>query len=310
MSTQKNAVPLQIKKERTLRQILRDSFHYMGGDALLLCKAAGIYSFSLLLASLLLAHFALGAYPSLDNLYYFRDNVSQAGYTFMIVCVVAYTGSFCMLTLLINKLLLLREERTEASADQLFAALKTALPMQLGNYTFNFLIVYLLYYFLDYFLDHSYLQNFIGEEKSIGLTPFDGELDWLLVYLPQLIIMPLVLYFGFSSLFMSVRDSIGSSDAFKNIYALSKNRLKTIWLYSFALLLLILIGRWALDYRSEFLFNLLPVNYNLLTVVFTFKKLLSFSLLAFVQVGIVLLFGSVEAESEKPVVVLNQAGGE
>lgn len=294
-------VTFKIQKSRTLGTLLKDTFQFLDREALTLFQAMALYSFLLMFLAMLSAYLFLDTTARFENLFYLENGGSKLRLIIIVLSSIACVVSFCALTLVINVFLLLRQQHPDEPASRIFTELKVSFPVQLKNYALNFLIIYLIYQLLSFGLNYLERVSFFSDYGDLDFSPFNSELNWLVSHLATLVLTPLLAYFCFSSLFLSLRDNIGSSDALKNIYELSKNKLPKLWLYSLSFVFIAFFGEWALHFRSGLYMDLLPYNFHVFFAVITLKKLISFLLLVVLQVGSILLFGSVEEDAKKQV---------
>lgn len=309
MSEEKIPYSFTIHKSRTLANLLKDTFQFLVSEMSLFMQALAMYSFSLLLLALLTSYLFVGNIVRFESIIYLKDSVSKPGLVIVLFSSLVLAASFCTLTLVVNRVLLLRQEQQEETHRKLFSDLRTDFMEQLKAYALNFIIIFLLYEVAFVGLNYVERSSFFMDYTDINGGPFHSTLNWLIVHSASLIVMPLLMYFAFSSLFVSIRDSMGSSDAVKKIYLLSKDKLIRVWLYSLVFLLIGYFIDWVLGYFLEFYMRILLYNYNLLFVLVAFKKMAALLILVLLQIASVLLFGSQEKDTNVPKENLDEPSG-
>jgi hypothetical protein len=283
-----------IKKNRTLLELFKEPFHLIIFHLPSLTEALSLYTLPLVFISLWISHLIANPIAFLHNISHYKDSVSKTEFIFLIVGLITYVGSFYTASFIINRYMLFKDERSNETGKTFLVELKKNFFSQIKGYFFNFLIIYILYYILNFsmlYVDKLFLFNEYGD---FGLDSFNSILNWPLQHITLIILLPLLMYFSFAALFVSVKENIGSSDALVKIYTLSKNNLLNIWLYSAALLLLIGLCEWALNYQINSLIGYFPFNLKLFFFFILIKKILAFTLLVFLQIATVLLFGHTE----------------
>lgn len=275
--------------------------NYISMDARALIRLLAIYSLGFILVAMLLSYYLTNYEPALARIIY-TEGLSKKTLILLILSYILYLGGFCTLTLMVNKLIRKRDVMRDENSETIFSAIKKEIPEDLKTYVLNFLIMYGLYYTISFVLgyfSHPYL--FIDSNDS-DPDPFSYSLELLIMYLPTVIILPVFLYLGFSALFVSCRDNIGSTEALKDVYKRSRNKLKKIWLCSVLIVFIAVVGEAIIAasfrYLSYFIISFISYNSSLFIYIKILEKLFSLGILVFIQVGAILLYGSVEDELE------------
>lgn len=287
---------LHIKSPRTFLGLYRDLSRYLRSDKVLLFKSIGFYALTLLILALVSSYILLDRLPRIENIVLLKNRVSKPTFLFVIINSLIYVASFCSLSWVINKAMLLRDENSEEPVRILQGALRKNIATGFKNYLVNFLILYIVYWLVGYF--EGFLRGTLvfSDEGALSVYPLNdianSVMRWLI---PALLYVPL-LYYSFSTLFISTRENIGASDAFKKVLEISSGQFKKIWLQSLFLLFLVAI----LDFGiHELFYGLARTLTSQLDVIFftltSLIKICSFFLIAFLQVAVVLIFGGIEA---------------
>lgn len=287
---------LSIKSPRSGPKLYHDLFRYLRSDSGLLFKSIGAYALSLLLVSLISSYLFLDSFPRIENIVFLKNRVSKPQYLMVVVNSLVYVASFCMLSWVVNRALLLRDENRSEHARILQGALRKNFGTGLKNYLGNFLILYLVYWLIDYF-DGFLLKTLVfSDEGSLSVYPLNDIANTIMKWLiPALLFSPLF-YYGFSTLFVSAREDIGASDAFKKVMDISSVHTKKIWIQS--LFLLFFASILDLIFHEVFYGIGRSVTAELNFVFFFFiglMKISTFFLVAMLQITAILLFGSIEA---------------
>jgi len=285
------------KKSEMIIRLLRETLHFINQEIELLFKAIIRYSVPLLLLAMLCAY-SIDLPARFENLVHVKKSTSKIGLIVLVFSCFTYAASFCTLTLVVNLLFLRKKTEEQKPARGLPQEFKTDFSLHLKKYVFNFLIIYFIYEGLAFGLTYLESISFLTEYEDFGIPGIDLLFQWLIKHGAGLILMPLLVFFSFASLFVSVRYNRGSSDALKEVFNLCKERLPRIWIGSIVFLLIAYLGQMILDYQSNLLIKNLPYNYSLFFMVIVIEKLLSLFLLIVLQVGSVLFFKDLEGEAK------------
>ncbi|MBL7934130.1 MAG: hypothetical protein JNL60_19655 [Bacteroidia bacterium] len=283
-----------VKETQSPSGVTEDFREYLKSDYKLLFKALWFYSFPLLLICYLSAPFFFNASPRVENIFYLKNHVSKHVYLLVVLNSLLLVLSLLMLTWVVNRTVLLRNEHKSEPGRILYSVFKKSFGAGLNTYILNFLILYLVYTAINYL--NSYLGKMIALEDTQTLSVYArNETNWISAYLLPLIFFPPLFYFGFSALYVSVRDEIGISDALKKIYELTSGKMGTIYLQSVVILLIAFFVQLLTNEIFYFGFSFIPNMNIIFFIVVAIKELLSFCILALLQVAAILLFRNVEA---------------
>lgn len=289
---------LNVEKNPTLTGLFRNFLRYLNSDSNLLFKPLWLYSFSLLIICYISAPLFFNASPRIENVFYLKNHVSKPVYIFVVFNSLLLGTSLLMLTWVVNRIVLLRNENKSEPGRILHSVFKKSFRTGLNAYILNFLILYLVYTAVSYL--NTYLGKVIvfGDNQVFDVYPLNVEMNWISAYLLPAILFPPLFYFGFSALYMSVRDEIGVSEALKKVYELSSGKMRTILLQSIVVLAIAFLAEELIKEVTYFITGFLSrMNITFFTII-TIKKLLSFCILALLQVSAILLFVNVEANPE------------
>jgi hypothetical protein len=297
MITKIPALPLHLRKTRTITEIIKDSFQYLSNEARTLLPPLALYSFSLLTVSIIISYYGTGGAPDLLRTILSVKNADKRDAVFMVLGLLTYLGSICTLTYVINKNILYNNSN-QKNADTLPFGSDKNLFSDFGNYIVSFIIIYLIYYGLSFGLDYLGKSDLIFERDEQEFDMVNYYFESFVMAIPKILIYPMVFYFCFNSLYVSLRDNTGASDALKKVFDTSKNKMKKIWISGVMILIICYIGLSIINFPLRYLYFIFPANLMVAMIGIGITKLISFTLYLFISCACVFTLGSVEDENE------------
>lgn len=294
METAEKTTSLQIQKQRDLKTVFTDLVAYLKGDDGLLFKALALWSGSFLLISLFVGYFILGIKPGIEQIFLLKHEFERGDFVMLVFCSLLFPFALATLTLVVNQLMMTRDADNSLPSSALFSQLSGGFLSLLKKYIPNFIVVYVPYWATSYCLHQLLDIRPFEDGGSFDFEPFNEQLNTWVPGLLVLALFPPVFYFAFSGLFVALRNGIGASEAIVHIRKISADHMRQIWLLSFVFVFVAGVLRELIYHYTQ---QLYLVYYNPFWFYVTriFVAVSEFFLAVFVQIAMVLIFGSVEA---------------
>lgn len=287
---------LTLKKTRSFFGLFRELFQFLKLDAGLFLQPLAQYSLSLLMLAIVLASYFFQRSPSVENIYFLKNAVPKQQYLLVVINSLMYLASISLFFWVVIRALLLREEHPNEPPRILRAVFRKNFKQGLTTYALNFLIIYVLYVLTNYLLPVLSDALWFSDSGALSVYPLNDKINLLIGYLLPLVLYSPVFYFGFAGLYLSVRDNMGITEAFKRVHELSSQQYLRIWLQ---VVFMLILAHYTEKISGELLFGvakLLGTQNNLVYfLVISLKKLLGFAILFLLQLSTIFLFSSVEA---------------
>lgn len=285
-----NIVPAEGQRNNNFKSFLATLKDDLLKNSGLLFRTLAIYALPIIAFSFFANYFFLNTGTQIENLYYLKGYISNNDYVFLLFNTLVFVAGLCIMTMVTNVLIHLTDKAEGQTREHLVADLKKELANHFKTYALNFLIIFIFYYVLK--LCTGFLGSFypFNSEDGLDLEPFNDQMNIVFQIVVTLLIMPLVFYFGFSALYVSLKENIGASDALQKVHEVSIPHLKRIWGFSIVLYLIGLIAVAILGYLTSLIADVINPGSFTFFIVFFIQKLVVISLFALMNVASVSLF--------------------
>lgn len=297
---EKRAHNLIIRKTRGSGEILATALRFLSAEARELVKALGIYAAPFLIVGLAISYAVSYGEPSIEKIYFLKDSTTKNQFVFMLISMVFFVAGLCMTTLVIIKTLLTRSVENEGQVVQTPTITISLLIEQLKTFVVNFIIVYVLYTAAFYLIRESEKYNFLADD---GYSPdiLTYIVNVFIALLPMIIFFPPVIFIASCTLFVSVRDNLGATEAMNSVLKISREKLGKMYGGSFIICLVTVLIQLLFQFLFQY-FGMVIGFFGLSSSSFIYaivlNKVILLALLIFAQVASVLLYGSIEDELE------------
>jgi hypothetical protein len=293
-------ITLDIHKPRKAIEVIKDAFAYMTRDARVLLQALSIYSLGLIAVALLISYSLIGTAPTPERVIGYKDVATKNNFLFLVLSAIVYLGGYCTFTFAVNRLMFLRDARLNNS--YFFKEIQPTFWEGFKTYIFNFVLVYIIYFSVNLGLTIFSRSNFLLDASVMDPDPTNYVLELLILNVPSLLILPLLFYFCLSALFVSHRNNVGTSEALKKVFVTTQANFRKIWGCSILVILISYIGtlvvNMSLNYIAYFLFSYFSDAASFFMLSSLVQKVFALFFFLFIQIAIVILYGSVEDEVE------------
>jgi hypothetical protein len=239
----------------------------------------------------------MGSQPDFIRLFYMLKENKGSDSLIMVIGMLSYLISFCMLTYITNKVILARDWGHNKTVDDNYIKLNVGFFSDFPNYIINFIIIYIFYFLMQLGLDAFSGSELFFDKEEIYSDPTSYYTNYIIMTIPTILVSPLLHYFCFTALFVSLRDNISSTDGLKKVMRISKDKLKKIWIAGILIILICYISLSILLFTMRFLHYALPAG-SVYAIIGFASHVMYYCVYVFVGFASVIILGSIEDENE------------